>query len=79
MPARGIWSWTSICRLALLKYYSGLDHLTQEQEELIGRMMEECGERGLRFSFMKNLPGVFAKSWQLDDKQFVEEKLPRQS
>ena len=65
-----------ICRLALLKYYSGLPHLDQEQEDLIGRMMEECGERGLRFSFMKNLPGVFAKSWQLDDKQFVEEKLP---
>lgn len=68
------WEMDIICRLALLKYLTGLESYSQKQEEMLGRLLAECGEKGLRFAFFQNLPEVFAKAYQVDDKQFVEEK-----
>ncbi len=70
------WEMDIICRLALLKYYSGLSEWTQEQEKLIGELLAACSEMGLRFAFFGRLPEIFTKAYQLDDKLFVEEKLP---
>lgn len=65
-----------ICRLALLKYYSEQESLTEVQDEMVRQILEECNEKGLRFAFYQNLPSCYTKPYQMDDKQFVEVKYP---
>lgn len=65
-----------ICRLALLKYYAGRKEFTKRQDEIIRSTLEECNEIGLKFAFFKNLPAVYTKPLQLDDKIFVECRYP---
>lgn len=70
------WDVDRICRLALLKYYSGKPDISTEQDQRIRKILEECSEAGLRFAFYRNLPACYTKPYQLDDKQFVEERYP---
>lgn len=65
-----------ICRLALLKYYSEKEIVSEKEDEWIHRILEECNEAGLRFAFFRKLPTRYTKPYQLDDKQFVEERYP---
>lgn len=68
-----------ICRLALLKYYSGLEKVTKEQEKRLMEILAECNEAGLRFGFFRNLASRYTKPYQLDDKQFVEVRYPAEA
>lgn len=70
------WEIDKICRLSLLKYYSGQEKISEKQSALIRRILEECSESGLRFAFYRHLPSSYTKPYQLDDKQFVEEHFP---
>lgn len=62
-----------ICRLALLKYYSGCKKLTKKQNALTERLLFEMQGRNLRFSFYQKLPEEYQKLYQLEDKIFLEE------
>ncbi len=63
-----------ICRLAYLKWLSGRESLTGEQERQARYLLQECQQEGLRFVFCQKLPEKLAKAFQLDDKLFVEER-----
>ncbi len=63
-----------ICRLAYLKWLSGRESLTGEQERQARYLLQECQQEGLRFAFCQKLPEKLAKAFQLDDKLFVEER-----
>lgn len=65
-----------ICRLALLKYYSEKETISEKEDTWIRKILEECSETGLRFAFFRNLPSCYTKPYQLDDKQFVEARYP---
>src|SRR5699024_11466684 len=65
-----------ICRLALLKHDASLPELTEKQEQQAARLLEEFIQQNLRFAFYQKLPAQLIKSYQLEDKIFVEEKLP---
>ncbi len=73
------WEMDTICHLALLKYYSACVHLTKEQEKLIGHLLAECNQKGLRFAFFKKLPSHLTEPYQLEDKVFIEERFHKQS
>lgn len=68
------WEIDKICRLALIKYYAEQKELSHKQMRFIKEILEECSESGLRFRFFRQLPECFRKSYQIDDKQFIEEK-----
>lgn len=70
------WELDRICRLALLKYYADRTEFTEKQQKYIRIILKECNEAGLRFAFFRKLPDVYTKPYQLDDKQFVEQRLP---
>ncbi|MBS6196352.1 MAG: hypothetical protein KH828_12310 [Clostridiales bacterium] len=70
------WELDRICRLALLKYYSAASSISEKQDRIIRMILEECSETGLRFAFYSHLPSCYTKPYQMDDKQFVEERFP---
>ena len=70
------WEMDRICRLALLKHDASLPELTEKQEQQAARLLEEFIQQNLRFAFYQKLPAQLIKSYQLEDKIFVEEKLP---
>lgn len=70
------WEVDRICRLALLKHYSGCKSLSENQDRWVRQILEECSEAGLRFGFYRELPVCYTKPYQMDDKQFVEAKYP---
>ena len=64
-----------VCTLALLKYWSGKDTLSPEQEEMCRRMLEQENDRGRRFAFYAGLPAHLIQAWQIEDKLFVQTQL----
>ncbi len=68
------WELNLMCRLALLKYYAGLDSLNPEQEAEAQKILALCAEEKLTFAFFKNLPLQLIRPYQLEDKLFVEER-----
>lgn len=73
VTARG-WEMDIICRLALLKFYSGCETLQEEQEQMAARLLREFDQRGLRFAFFRKLPPALIQAYQVEDKVFVEER-----
>lgn len=67
----------AICKLALLKYYSGQEELTGDQKELARQMLEQMDARGLRFDFYGRLPKELTQAYQIDDKVFIQEQFAR--
>lgn len=63
-----------VCYLALLKYYSGKNRLTEREEEQVESLLERYQQMGLRFGFFQNLSKVFLQPYQLDDSIFIEQK-----
>lgn len=61
-----------ICELALLRNYAEKPDLTDGQETVINRMMEDISYEGLRFAFFEELPDAFTRPYQLSDKTYVE-------
>jgi hypothetical protein len=70
------WELDRICRLALLKHYAAKQSISEKQDRLIRKILEECSEAGLRFAFYQNLPSCYTKPYQMDDKQFIEARYP---
>lgn len=68
------WEMDVICQLALLKYYAAQEEYTKEELLRINRILTLCGNYGLRFAFMKQLPEESQRICQLEDKVFVEYK-----
>ena len=73
------WEMDEICALALAKYYSGLERLTEEQTEDVRRLLHRFNQEGLRFAFYRNFPQELTQMYQVDDRVFVEEKYPADS
>ncbi|MCI5649363.1 MAG: DUF5717 family protein [Fusicatenibacter sp.] len=69
------WKLDEICRLALLKYYSGRKELSEKQVRYAGGFLQEFHQKGLRFSFYQKLPVYLTEAYQIDDRIFVEERL----
>lgn len=61
-----------VCRLALLKYYSVQKELTAREENQVDILMEDACGKGLRFRFLQDLPSIFLRQYQLEDKVIVE-------
>ena len=57
-----------ICRLAYLKWLSGLESLGVEQERQARHLLQECQQEGLRFAFCQKLPEKLTKafSWMIN-------------
>lgn len=72
------WGWKldEVCRLALLKWYSGREELTEAQEKRARALLKEFNEKGLRFAFYSRLPAALTQACQIEDKIFVEEYFP---
>lgn len=68
------WELNLMCRLALIKYYAGLESLNSEQEAEAQRILALCAEQKLTFAFFKKLPMHLIRPYQLEDKLFVEER-----
>ncbi|MDD3278276.1 MAG: DUF5717 family protein [Lachnospiraceae bacterium] len=73
------WEMETICHLALLKYYSSLEKLTERQEQQARALLLECTQMGLRFAFFQKLPVSLIQAYQVEDKVFVEEHFPADS
>ncbi len=72
------WGWNTeeVCKLALLKRYSRLPELKENQEKMARTLLEEFRGKGLRFAFYQDLPGTLTQACQIEDKVFVEEYFP---
>ncbi len=68
------WKLNLMCRLALLKYYAGLESLNPDQEKEAERILALCSQKKLSFAFFKELPGHLIRPYHLEDKLFVEER-----
>ncbi|MCR5295286.1 MAG: DUF5717 family protein [Lachnospiraceae bacterium] len=63
-----------ISRLSMLHYYAKKEELDSREELQLDSLLEECMAKGLRFSFLKELPDSFLRQYHLDDKVFVQVK-----
>lgn len=68
------WDMNLMCRLALVKYYAGLDTLNPDQEAETKKILAICAEEKLTFAFFKKLPLQLIRPYQLEDKLMVEER-----
>ena len=66
------WGWNTeeVCKLALLKRYSRLPELKENQEKNGQDLLEEFRGKGLRFAFYQDLPGTLTQACQIEDKVF---------
>ena len=64
----------SICKLALLKFYSNLSSLTKEQVNLGENYLEELVQAGKLFGFYKHLESKWRLPFALTDKTILEYK-----
>ncbi|MDO4489954.1 MAG: DUF5717 family protein [Lachnospiraceae bacterium] len=71
------WELNLICRLALLKQYSFQETLTPQQEKEAEKILALCREKKLAFAFFKDLPLHLIRQYQLENRQFVEERFPQ--
>lgn len=67
------WEMDIICSLALLKRYRFCKKLTGRQKKNVTDILAECRKQGLRFAFFTELPKECTKSYQLEDRIFIEE------
>ena len=61
-----------ITSLALLKRYRYCHKLNDKQRENVVKILEICRERNLRFAFFAQLPQDCTRSFQIQDKIFIE-------
>ena len=66
----------TIISLALLKRYRYCYKLTEEQQSNVVKILEKCREENLRFALFAKLPRECTKSFQIQDKIFIEEIAP---
>ncbi|MDY3920058.1 MAG: DUF5717 family protein [Candidatus Limivivens sp.] len=62
----------TVCRLALLLYYSGKPKLTEKQSENAQELLEYYANQGMQFSFFKKFSPALQKAFLLFDKSFAE-------
>lgn len=61
-----------VCRLALLRRYAAATSLTEEQQKLAQRLLEEFHYQGMQFAFYKEFDTAMLRPFQLQDKSYVE-------
>ena len=61
-----------ICKLALLRYFSGLPGLSREREETVEQLLAEYDARDIRFDFYRKFPYRLRSRCQIEDKVFLE-------
>ncbi|MDD3337909.1 MAG: DUF5717 family protein [Lachnospiraceae bacterium] len=64
----------TVCRLALLKYYTEQTTMTDMEETQVENLLEEFQHSNLRFAFYQKLPVRFLQPYQLEDRVFIEQK-----
>jgi len=64
----------TICKLALLKYYAGLNKLSESRRTLCGKLLAEMDAKGCRFGFYRKLPKELTQAYQIEDKIFIEQQ-----
>lgn len=69
------WEMDIICSLALLKRYRFCKKLTGRQKKNVIEILAGCRKQGLRFAFFTELPKECTKSFQLEDRIFIEEMI----
>lgn len=67
---------STICDLAWTKYKAAEQSFSAEDEVILGRIIEYCEQKELKFGFFKALPEEVVSGVQLEDKVFAEESLP---
>ena len=73
------WKLPVICSLAYLKHAATgqKQKVDAKTETLTKKLLEDCVEKGLVFSFMTGLPGRLLQGCQLEDKIFAEARYPQ--
>ena len=61
-----------VCKLALLRYFSGLPSLGEHREHTVEALLKEYDERDIRFDFYRKFPYRLRRRCQLEDKVFLE-------
>ena len=61
-----------VCRLALLRYYSRQDTLSEDRRQKTAALLSEYCGRGMRFAFFRKFPRDLRLPYQLEDKTFLE-------
>lgn len=61
-----------ICRLALLRYYAFLERRDEKQEDCARKLLEECCQKGMCFSFFHRFGPHLGRTYGFWDKSFVE-------
>ncbi len=64
----------TVCKLALLKYYSEIGALNHVRMEMCREILKEMDAKGCRFEFYKKLPAQLIQAYQIEDKVFVQEQ-----
>lgn len=61
-----------VCLLALLRKYASKEELTEEQQKMAQKLLEEFHYRGMQFAFYQEFDQAFLRPFQLQDKSYVE-------
>lgn len=61
-----------VCNLALLLHYAKEPELTEGQEAVIHRLLEDISYEGMRFAFFSDMPEAFTRPYQLSNKTYIE-------
>lgn len=60
------------CRLACLKWLTGLENRSEEQEDLLEQLLREYLGQGKAFAFYQELPEQVKRKYHLNDRIFLE-------
>ncbi len=61
-----------VCKLALLRYYASLEKREEKQEDCVRKLLEECCQKGMCFSFFHRFGPHLGRTYGFWDKSFVE-------
>jgi hypothetical protein len=67
---------TTGMKICLLEYYSGKTALSADQMEKASTLLAELDGEDIRFGFFRKLPHSLIEKYQIEDKAFIEKRLP---
>lgn len=70
------WETPEICGLALLKFYSELEELSDSRRNMARRKVDYFIHRGYRFAHWQRLPESVISAYQLKNPVFIEARFP---
>lgn len=63
-------------KICLLEYYSGKTALSGDQMKKASKLLADLDSENIRFGFFRNLPHSLIEKYQIEDKAFIEKRLP---